>query len=263
MSDAQPHRPSTPSAAARFVSETFRKASVNQQVSRAIPASQVEKRRARAEVRQARARHCGRCPGERENDHRSLSRGDGSQRSTAPGNEVGEEPGSLRRRDAFVSWEPARRGDDRDRVLRSQRGVRAAGARRAPRAGLVDGLNEAPGGANAALPALQAFFKAYPGNRILVTTRPAGPLGSERVDVPGFVTTSLLPMVREEVYRFIEQWCMAAEVSIQRHPQTIEPRLGAGRIKSSIGHKPAYLTLAILGTSHGRSARVPRSACAR
>lgn len=83
---------------------------------------------------------------------------------------------------------------------------------------LIDGLDEAPDGPEAALMVLQTFVKAYPGNRVLVTTRPAGPLGSERVEVPGFVTTSLLPMVREEVYRFIDQWCTAAEVSIQKAP---------------------------------------------
>ncbi len=81
---------------------------------------------------------------------------------------------------------------------------------------LVDGLDEAPGGAMALLPALQAFAKAYPGNPILVTTRPAGPVGSERVEVPGFTTTTLLPMTREEVYLFIDRWCKAAEVSIQK-----------------------------------------------
>jgi energy-coupling factor transporter ATP-binding protein EcfA2 len=81
---------------------------------------------------------------------------------------------------------------------------------------LVDGLDEALGGAGAIIPALKAFTKAYPGNRILVTTRPAGPVGSERLEVPGFTGTTLLPMTRDEVYVFIERWCLAAEVSIQK-----------------------------------------------
>jgi predicted NACHT family NTPase len=101
---------------------------------------------------------------------------------------------------------------------------------------LVDGLDEAPGGAEEALSALRAFIKAYPGNRILVTTRPAGPLGSERVGAPGFVTTSLLPMTREEVYLFIDRWCEAAEVSIQkdRGRAVEEAKKAAGDLKSRV-----------------------------
>lgn len=81
---------------------------------------------------------------------------------------------------------------------------------------LVDGLDEAPGGATELLPALQAFAKAYPGNPMFVTTRPAGAVGSKQVEVPGFRTTTLLPMTREDVYLFIDKWCKAAEVSIQK-----------------------------------------------
>jgi hypothetical protein len=51
---------------------------------------------------------------------------------------------------------------------------------------------------------------------VTVTTRPAGPAGSERVEVPGFAGMALLPMSREEVYVFIDRWCKAAEVSIQK-----------------------------------------------
>ncbi len=101
---------------------------------------------------------------------------------------------------------------------------------------LVDGLDEAPDGAQEALSALRAFIKTYPGNRILVTTRPAGPLGSERVEAPGFVTTSLLPMTREEVYLFIDRWCEAAEVSIQkdRVRAVEEAKKAAGDLKSRV-----------------------------
>ncbi len=81
---------------------------------------------------------------------------------------------------------------------------------------LVDGLDEARGGAEALVPMLTGFARAYPGNRVLVTTRPAGPASSEGVEVPGFASTTLLPMDREEVYVFIDRWCLAAEVSLQK-----------------------------------------------
>jgi hypothetical protein len=81
---------------------------------------------------------------------------------------------------------------------------------------LVDGLDEAHEGAAVLVPALQAFVEAYPGNRILVTTRPAGTIGSERVEIAGFASTTLTPMSREDVYEFIGKWCEVAELSIQK-----------------------------------------------
>jgi energy-coupling factor transporter ATP-binding protein EcfA2 len=80
---------------------------------------------------------------------------------------------------------------------------------------LVDGLDEATGGIANLLPSLQAFAAAYPASRIVATTRPSGPEAAH-VEVPGFASTTLLPMTRDEVYQFIDKWCLAAELSIQK-----------------------------------------------
>jgi NACHT domain len=81
---------------------------------------------------------------------------------------------------------------------------------------LLDGLDEAQEGAPALLPSLQHFADAHPGNRILVTTRPAAALGDQRPRIPGFAVTTLAPMGRDDVYDFIGKWCEAAELSIQK-----------------------------------------------
>jgi hypothetical protein len=101
---------------------------------------------------------------------------------------------------------------------------------------LVDGLDEAHEGAATLMPALQAFADAHPGNRILVTTRPAATVGSERVEIPGFVTTTLAPMSREEVHVFIDRWCEAAERSIQkdRAKATEDARRAAEDLKGRV-----------------------------
>jgi hypothetical protein len=83
---------------------------------------------------------------------------------------------------------------------------------------LVDGLDEAREGPSKLIAAVQAFVTANPGNRILVTTRPAATSGGEQVRIPGFATTTLHAMTREEVYQFIDRWCEAAERSIQKDP---------------------------------------------
>lgn len=80
---------------------------------------------------------------------------------------------------------------------------------------LVDGLDEAHGGPEKLTAGVRAFVEAYPGNRVVVTSRPAGGVGGEAVRIEGFAPTMVLPMDREDVYRFIDRWCEAAERSIQ------------------------------------------------
>jgi hypothetical protein len=81
---------------------------------------------------------------------------------------------------------------------------------------LVDGLDEAHVGPEKLIPAIQAFAKAHPGNRVVVTSRPAGGL-EKHVEIPGFVTMTLLPMEAADVDTFIDRWCLAAEQSIQKN----------------------------------------------
>jgi len=85
---------------------------------------------------------------------------------------------------------------------------------------LVDGLDEAGSDRLRALvPSIQRFAKACPGNTVLLTTRPAAGTEDERARVEGFETTRLLALTRDEVYLFIDRWCLAAELSIQRDKQ--------------------------------------------
>lgn len=82
---------------------------------------------------------------------------------------------------------------------------------------LVDGLDEARTEVAAGLlDAVIAHVEAHPENRLLVTTRPAG-LGSDtQSSHPKLDSSRLVPMTREEVDQFIDQWCLAAEVSVQK-----------------------------------------------
>ncbi|HLM72319.1 MAG TPA: NACHT domain-containing protein, partial [Polyangiaceae bacterium] len=85
---------------------------------------------------------------------------------------------------------------------------------------LVDGLDEAGSDRlRELIPSIQCFAKAYSGNKIVLTTRPAAGAEDERSRVKGFETTRLLPLTRDEVYLFIDRWCLAAELSIQKDKQ--------------------------------------------
>lgn len=82
---------------------------------------------------------------------------------------------------------------------------------------LVDGLDEARAEvAKGLLNAVIAHVEAHSGNRLLVTTRPAGPGGEKLASSPKLASSRLVPMTRDEVDGFIEQWCLAAEVSVQK-----------------------------------------------
>lgn len=86
---------------------------------------------------------------------------------------------------------------------------------------LIDGLDEI-GGANATSARMQALLNSisklgntYPKIRIVVTTRPRSVL-KNAAQLREFTKTNLLPMEREEVYVFIDRWCLAAEKSVQK-----------------------------------------------
>jgi hypothetical protein len=67
---------------------------------------------------------------------------------------------------------------------------------------LIDGLDEAGQGVKALSESIEAFARAHPGNRMVVTTRPrrTGIPGYARVELPGFVTATLVPPNRTRVY---------------------------------------------------------------
>ncbi len=87
---------------------------------------------------------------------------------------------------------------------------------------LIDGLDEAE--TKNALGLQDACFRIVsqtPDNLILVTTRPAA---KPEEDLAGFVTTELVPMTRDEVDEFIDKWCLAAELSIQKERHLAEEK---------------------------------------
>ncbi|WP_437752974.1 NACHT domain-containing protein [Sorangium sp. So ce1389] len=82
---------------------------------------------------------------------------------------------------------------------------------------LIDGLDEARAQvAGRVLPALTAMLDAYPGTSVVVTTRPAAAPGEDENTPRGFARVRLLPMTRDEVGVFIDRWCLAAELSLNK-----------------------------------------------
>lgn len=82
---------------------------------------------------------------------------------------------------------------------------------------LVDGIDEARGnGASSLLGDIRAFMSAHPRTRLLVTSRPSGLPGTRDTLIEGFASTHLIAMTRGEVDDFIDKWCLAAELSVQR-----------------------------------------------
>jgi hypothetical protein len=74
---------------------------------------------------------------------------------------------------------------------------------------IVDGLDRAPGGPAALLESIPDFARAHPGNRFVITTRPLtkSVLGHRRLELPGFLTTAILPPLPPSrvlpAYRFV------------------------------------------------------------
>ncbi len=112
---------------------------------------------------------------------------------------------------------------------------------------LVDGLDEArPELAGEILPAVAGVVEAYPGTRVVVTTRPAGTLGKEETAFPGFAGVRLVSMSVAEVHTFIEQWCLAAELSLgkPREPAEADASGAADDLKRRVRLRGAIERLA-------------------
>ncbi|WP_437965033.1 NACHT domain-containing protein [Sorangium sp. So ce260] len=111
---------------------------------------------------------------------------------------------------------------------------------------LVDGLDEARTDvAGKVLPTLAATLDAYPGTSVVVTTRPAAAPGKEAAP-KGFARARLLPMTREEVGVFIDRWCLAAELSLNkpRGQAEIDARAAADDLKERVRASRAIEKLA-------------------
>lgn len=81
---------------------------------------------------------------------------------------------------------------------------------------LVDGLDEAQEGQIALRRSLTRFRSKFPGNFVLLTSRPSTSVVSRDLELSGYTTAILEPMTRDDVYTFIDRWCLAAELSIQK-----------------------------------------------
>ncbi|WP_437924524.1 NACHT domain-containing protein [Sorangium sp. So ce291] len=112
---------------------------------------------------------------------------------------------------------------------------------------LIDGLDEARTQvAGKVLPALTATLDAYPGNSVIVTTRPAAAPGQDETAPRGFARARLLPMTRDEVGVFIDRWCLAAELSLNkpREQAEIDARAAADDLKERVRASRAIEKLA-------------------
>lgn len=112
---------------------------------------------------------------------------------------------------------------------------------------LVDGIDEAAGnGSSTLLDDLRALMVAYPGNRLLVTSRPSGLPGGQSAEIEGLVSARLLAMTPEEVNDFIDRWCLAAELSVQKEPTKAreDARLASEDLKRRVHMSQAVEQLA-------------------
>ncbi|XXY52548.1 NACHT domain-containing protein [Sorangium sp. So ce269] len=112
---------------------------------------------------------------------------------------------------------------------------------------LVDGLDEARTQvAGKVLPALTATLDAYPGTSVIVTTRPAAAPGEGEAAPKGYARARLLPMTRDEVGIFIDRWCLAAELSLNkpRGQAEIDARAAADDLKERVRASRAIEKLA-------------------
>ncbi|MCP3996792.1 MAG: NACHT domain-containing protein [bacterium] len=109
---------------------------------------------------------------------------------------------------------------------------------------LVDGLDEAdPGNALRLQEAYMRLVSEQPDNVVLVTTRPTA---KPEPDLTPFASTVLVPMTRDEVGKFVEKWCLAAELSIQKERHLAEEEAGraAEDLKSRLRSSRAIERLA-------------------
>ncbi|WP_437709222.1 NACHT domain-containing protein [Sorangium sp. So ce448] len=112
---------------------------------------------------------------------------------------------------------------------------------------LVDGLDEARTHvAGKVLPTLTAMLDAYPGIPVVVTTRPAATPGKDEAAPRGFARARLVPMTRDEVAVFIDRWCLAAELSLNkpRGQAEVDARAAADDLKERVRASRAIEKLA-------------------
>lgn len=112
---------------------------------------------------------------------------------------------------------------------------------------LVDGLDEARTEVTGkVLPTLAATLDAHPGTSVIVTTRPAAAPGKGETAPRGFARARLLPMTRDEVGVFIDRWCLAAELSLNkpREQAEIDARAAADDLKERVRASRAIEKLA-------------------
>ncbi|MCP4658274.1 MAG: NACHT domain-containing protein [bacterium] len=119
----------------------------------------------------------------------------------------------------------------------------------------IDGLDEAAPEAIARLrSSIESFSQVHPGNRIVVTSRPAALTENPQESLPAFAATRLLPMSRDEIDEFIEKWCLAAEISVQkdrvaaqqdasRAAEDLKVRLRASRAVEKLAKTPLLATI--------------------
>lgn len=112
---------------------------------------------------------------------------------------------------------------------------------------LYDGLDEARAQvAEKVLPDLMAVLDAYPETSVIVTTRPAAAPGKDESAPRGFARARLLPMTRDEVGVFIDRWCLAAELSLNkpRGQAEMDARAAADDLKERVRASRAIEKLA-------------------
>jgi energy-coupling factor transporter ATP-binding protein EcfA2 len=80
---------------------------------------------------------------------------------------------------------------------------------------LIDGFDEAPPALREGLlNSLQRFLRDHPEIRVVLTSRPTGAPGEVEKRIEGLRPFRLVDLTRDEVSRFIEKWCLAAEKSV-------------------------------------------------
>ncbi|WP_437293910.1 NACHT domain-containing protein [Sorangium sp. So ce426] len=112
---------------------------------------------------------------------------------------------------------------------------------------LVDGLDEARAEVTGkVLPTLTATLDAHPGTSVVVTTRPVAAPGRGETAPRSFARARLLPMTRDEVAVFIDRWCLAAELSLNkpREQAEIDARAAADDLKERVRASRAIEKLA-------------------
>ena len=113
---------------------------------------------------------------------------------------------------------------------------------------LVDGLDEAaPRMRDEVIQGVSRFHEAHTRIRLLVTSRPYGGTGEIDACLPVFRHYTLSDLEDEEVDRFIDKWCLAAELSVRKDPAEAkdEARKAAEDLKSRIARSRPIQRIAV------------------